>query len=190
MGGLETLLISMSRAMVRVHVEGRLGVSCTTYHPITRVGQAEVHAVHLRSRDGVRCPLTGQTPDASDMGSKCDISLCVFVPHVVPVAPCPGCSLQPCYGYDADRSVLTTAPVLQAIEHFVEGKSVVVCAPTGAGKTVIAEAAAAAALARGQRVIYTTPLKVGAVFGKAGRVQGGCTMTVLVLLPRPVWDAH
>ena len=35
----------------------------------------------------------------------------------------------------------------------------VVCAPTGAGKTAIAEAAAVAVLARGQRVIYTTPLK-------------------------------
>jgi hypothetical protein len=31
--------------------------------------------------------------------------------------------------------------------------------PAGAGKTAIAEAAAAATLARGQRVIYTTPLK-------------------------------
>jgi len=30
---------------------------------------------------------------------------------------------------------------------------------SGAGKTAIAEAAAAATLARGQRVIYTTPLK-------------------------------
>jgi superfamily II RNA helicase len=48
----------------------------------------------------------------------------------------------------------------KAVEKFLEGKSVVVCAPTGAGKTAIAEAAAAATLARGQRVIYTTPLKV------------------------------
>lgn len=39
------------------------------------------------------------------------------------------------------------------------GSSVVVCAPTGSGKTAIAEAATVAALARGQRVIYTTPLK-------------------------------
>jgi superfamily II RNA helicase len=35
----------------------------------------------------------------------------------------------------------------------------VVCYLPGAGKTAIAEAAAAATLARGQRVIYTTPLK-------------------------------
>jgi superfamily II DNA or RNA helicase len=48
----------------------------------------------------------------------------------------------------------------KALEKFLDGKSVVVCAPTGAGKTAIAEAAAAAVLARGQRVIYTTPLKV------------------------------
>lgn len=34
-----------------------------------------------------------------------------------------------------------------------------VSAPTGAGKTAIAEAAAIAVLARGQHVIYTTPLK-------------------------------
>lgn len=48
----------------------------------------------------------------------------------------------------------------KALESFLAGNSVVVCAPTGAGKTAIAEAAAAATLARGQRVIYTTPLKV------------------------------
>ena len=59
--------------------------------------------------------------------------------------------------------LVPTPPFLsscQALEQFVEGKSVVVCAPTGAGKTAIAEAAAAATIARGQRVIYTTPLKV------------------------------
>lgn len=34
-----------------------------------------------------------------------------------------------------------------------------VCAPTSSGKTLVAEAAAAATLARGKRLFYTTPLK-------------------------------
>ncbi len=40
-----------------------------------------------------------------------------------------------------------------------QGKSVVVCAPTGAGKTVIAEHAIHCALEKGEKVFYTTPLK-------------------------------
>eukprot|EP00899_Mesostigma_viride_P020072 jgi/Mesvir1/28066/Mv04661-RA.3 len=47
----------------------------------------------------------------------------------------------------------------RSIEALMEGTSVVVSAPTSSGKTTIAEAAAIAALARGKRVIYTTPLK-------------------------------
>jgi superfamily II RNA helicase len=47
----------------------------------------------------------------------------------------------------------------KAVAALLSGRSVVVCAPTGAGKTAIAEAAAAATLAAGRRVIYTTPLK-------------------------------
>ncbi|MBQ6516837.1 DEAD/DEAH box helicase [bacterium] len=39
------------------------------------------------------------------------------------------------------------------------GESVVVCAPTGAGKTVIAQHAIHCALENGKRVFYTTPLK-------------------------------
>ena len=39
------------------------------------------------------------------------------------------------------------------------GETVVVCAPTGSGKTVVAEAAVARAMARGERALYTTPLK-------------------------------
>jgi superfamily II RNA helicase len=47
----------------------------------------------------------------------------------------------------------------EAIEHIHQGDSVVVCAPTGAGKTVIAEFAALKALDVGQKLFYTTPLK-------------------------------
>lgn len=45
------------------------------------------------------------------------------------------------------------------VSSFLEGFSLVVCAPTSSGKTLIAEAAAAAILARGKRLLYTTPLK-------------------------------
>lgn len=47
----------------------------------------------------------------------------------------------------------------EACEHIDNGKSVVVCAPTGAGKTVIAEHAIHRALQENKRVFYTTPLK-------------------------------
>lgn len=47
----------------------------------------------------------------------------------------------------------------EACEHINNGKSVVVCAPTGAGKTVIAEHAIHKAIENGHRVFYTTPLK-------------------------------
>lgn len=46
-----------------------------------------------------------------------------------------------------------------AVMGFLEGLSLVVCAPTSSGKTLIAEVAAAATLARGKRLFYTTPLK-------------------------------
>ncbi|HEY9788576.1 MAG TPA: DEAD/DEAH box helicase [Candidatus Obscuribacterales bacterium] len=48
---------------------------------------------------------------------------------------------------------------VEAISHLEEGRSVVVCAPTGAGKTVIAEFAIELALASNKRCYYTTPLK-------------------------------
>ncbi|WP_267383530.1 DEAD/DEAH box helicase [Cyanobacterium sp. uoEpiScrs1] len=47
----------------------------------------------------------------------------------------------------------------EAIIALTEKKSVVVCAPTGSGKTVIGEYAIYHALERGKRVFYTTPLK-------------------------------
>ena len=48
---------------------------------------------------------------------------------------------------------------LQAIAALDAGKSVVVCAPTGSGKTLVGEYAIYRALARRRRVFYTTPLK-------------------------------
>lgn len=47
----------------------------------------------------------------------------------------------------------------KACNYIDEGKSVVVCAPTGAGKTVIAQHAIHRALENGNRIFYTTPLK-------------------------------
>src|SRR5712691_183905 len=63
---------------------------------------------------------------------------------------------------------------LEAIAALEAGRSVVVCAPTGSGKTVIGEYALHAAVATGRRAFYTTPLKAlsnqkfrdfGALFG-------------------------
>lgn len=47
----------------------------------------------------------------------------------------------------------------EACEIINNGESVVVCAPTGAGKTVIAQHAIHKALEQGVRIFYTTPLK-------------------------------
>ena len=47
----------------------------------------------------------------------------------------------------------------EACDYITNGKSVVVCAPTGAGKTVIAEHAINQALKNGYKVFYTTPIK-------------------------------
>ncbi len=47
----------------------------------------------------------------------------------------------------------------EAIAALTEGRSVLVAAPTGTGKTVVAEFAVDLALSRGVRAIYTTPIK-------------------------------
>ncbi len=48
---------------------------------------------------------------------------------------------------------------IEAITELAQGQSVVVAAPTGTGKTLVAEYAIWLAQQRNQRVIYTTPLK-------------------------------
>ncbi|MBO0893751.1 MAG: DEAD/DEAH box helicase, partial [Acidimicrobiales bacterium] len=47
----------------------------------------------------------------------------------------------------------------QALDALDAGQSILVAAPTGSGKTVVAEYAVALALAEGTRAFYTTPLK-------------------------------
>ncbi len=47
----------------------------------------------------------------------------------------------------------------RAIEHVDAGRSVLVSAPTGSGKTVVADHAVDRALAAGKRAFYTTPIK-------------------------------
>ncbi len=48
---------------------------------------------------------------------------------------------------------------IEAAGHLAEGRSVLVAAPTGTGKTVVAEFAISQARAAGMRAIYTAPLK-------------------------------
>ncbi len=47
----------------------------------------------------------------------------------------------------------------EAIEHINQGYSVIVSAPTGAGKTVIAEHVITECLKKGVGVVYTAPIK-------------------------------
>ena len=59
------------------------------------------------------------------------------------------------YGFDFELDDFQK----EALNHIENGKSVVVCAPTGAGKTCIAEFAIQRALKNNERIFYTTPLK-------------------------------
>lgn len=63
---------------------------------------------------------------------------------------------------------------VEAIRAIEAGQSVIVSAPTGSGKTLVAEFAIHAALAAGKRVAYTTPLKAlsNQKFGDFTRAYG------------------
>ena len=58
-----------------------------------------------------------------------------------------------------DRGFTPDPFQVAATRHIDDGKSVVVVAPTGAGKTLIAEHAVGNAVASGTRAFYTTPIK-------------------------------
>jgi len=62
-------------------------------------------------------------------------------------------SLQSCFPYTFD------AVQKRALQGLLANRSVVLSAPTGSGKTLVAEAAIVAALSAGKRAFYTTPLK-------------------------------
>ena len=70
---------------------------------------------------------------------------------------------------------------LQAIDALDAGQSVLVAAPTGSGKTVVAEYAIARALAAGQRAFYTAPIKAlsNQKFLDLGRIHGPETVGLL-----------
>ncbi len=69
------------------------------------------------------------------------------------IEPTPTLDLSTIFPFKLDRFQLNAIAALDA------GKSVVVCAPTGSGKTLIGEYAIHRALSQGKRVFYTTPLK-------------------------------
>ena len=69
----------------------------------------------------------------------------------------------------------------RAIAALDEGASVLVAAPTGAGKTVVAEHAVARALAEGGKAFYTTPIKAlsNQKFADLARVHGARNVGLL-----------
>lgn len=69
------------------------------------------------------------------------------------IAPTSKLNLQEIFPFELDKFQKDAIAALAA------GKSVVICAPTGSGKTLIGEYAIHRALEHGKRVFYTTPLK-------------------------------
>src|SRR5215470_14163744 len=70
---------------------------------------------------------------------------------------------------------------VDAIRAIQDGQSVLVSAPTGAGKTLVAEFAIQLALERGRRIAYTTPLKAlsNQKFGDFTRAYGAEAVGIL-----------
>ncbi len=70
---------------------------------------------------------------------------------------------------------------LEAMAALDEGHSVVVAAPTGSGKTLVAEYAVARALSQGRKAFYTTPLKAlsNQKFGDFSRTYGAARVGLL-----------
>src|SRR6195256_4094791 len=61
--------------------------------------------------------------------------------------------------YTADRRLTLYPAQDEAILDLLDGKNVILNTPTGSGKSLVASAMLFAALARGQRAVYTCPIK-------------------------------
>ena len=83
--------------------------------------------------------------------------------------------MPPSYDFVLDRFQVEAIAALDA------GRSVLVAAPTGSGKTVVAEHAVALALAQGRRIFYTTPIKAlsNQKFGDLVRRYGSARVGLL-----------
>ena len=60
---------------------------------------------------------------------------------------------------DSDKKFILDKYQKEAVDAFISGKNTVVTAPTGTGKTLIAEYGIEDALKKGERIIYLSPLK-------------------------------
>ncbi len=76
--------------------------------------------------------------------------------------------------FEAERPFPLDPFQREALEHLDAGRPVLVAAPTGSGKTVVAEYAIARAVEGGGRAFYTTPLKAlsNQKYGDLARVYG------------------
>ena len=81
----------------------------------------------------------------------------------------------------AERSFPLDDFQVRALDAIDEGRSVLVAAPTGAGKTLVAEYAIAAALDEGGKTFYTTPLKAlsNQKYGDLARMHGADSVGLL-----------
>src|SRR5438132_8409942 len=91
------------------------------------------------------------SPRCCAIASRVAVSACVGVHRLTGVTAPPAFAERYAFPLDAFQ--------LRAIEALHEGRSVLVAAPTGSGKTVVAEFAVERAIAAGRKCFYTTPLK-------------------------------
>ena len=92
--------------------------------------------------------------------------------------------------FESSRPFPLDAFQRRALDAIDGGQSVLVAAPTGSGKTVVAEYAIATALDDGGKAFYTTPLKAlsNQKFGDLRRASGSSPGTTRSTAMRPSWS--